>query len=214
MKSILSFPCLMCLLILSSACGPRSPEREAAHVVSDEPAEAPPRRIFSGPAVSYLLSDASELNFTGHKVGGTQKGTFLFFDGTLTLQDDDPESLHIEVNFPMESIMTDDPGLAPVLLSERFFNAGVHPEGRFVSRQVAHNGDGYTVTGDLTLNGVTKTLSFPAAIELGENALSLNAGFQVDRQWWNLTWGGVGEYVMRDRVDIDINARAVRSDEG
>lgn len=200
---------MMCLAIIVAGCG-KPPEKTAATLVESQPAAvsepAPPPQ---GPAKSYKLADDTQLNFTGYKVTGKKEGSFFQFEGGVTIHDDNLETARMELTIFMEAMITDDDTLTEVLLSDKFFNVKVHPDGRFVSTGVRKTDDGFIITGDLTLNGVTKTLEFPATMTLTNNEWRMNTDFQADRQWWNLTYKGLGEHVMLDRVDIQVIARAI-----
>lgn len=199
-------------LVLLSACG-KAPERPAATLVQ-EPIAAPTAATSPAPAPAgemrvYKLADDTQLNFKGYKVTGTKDGSFFQFEGRVTVRGEDLTTAEMELTIYMEALMTEDDTLTKVLISDKFFNVEKYPEGRFVSSGVRKADHGFMVTGDLTINGVTKTIEFPATMTLADGEWRMNSDFQADRQWWNLTYKGLGEHVMLDRVDIQVIARAV-----
>lgn len=199
---------ILSLAIIVAGCG-KPPEKTAATLVETKPALSEPAPPPQGLAKTYKLADDTQLNFTGYKVTGKKEGSFFQFEGEVTIHGDDLETARMELTIFMEAMITDDDTLTEVLLSDKFFNVKVHPDGRFVSTGVRKSDNGFIITGDLTLNGVTKTLEFPATMILSNGEWRMNTDFQADRQWWNLTYKGLGEHVMLDRVDIQVAARAV-----
>ncbi len=195
----------------------KPPERPEAALVDTEPAppaveqtetETNESKEPLPPATVYTLTDETELNFTGYKVTGSQQGSFLFYEGTVSVNGDDLETAQMEVTIFTEGLFTEDEFLKKILLSELFFNVAVYPEAEFVSTKVVRADDGYTITGNLTLNGVTRTISFPATMSIDDEHWHMETAFRADRQWWDLTYKGFGEHVMRDRVDIEVKAFA------
>ncbi len=47
----------------------------------------------------------------------------------------------------------------------------------------------HMITGNLTMRGVTKSVSFPASVSLSEGSVSAVANFNIDRTAWNLSYG-------------------------
>ena len=58
----------------------------------------------------------------------------------------------------------------------------------------------YDVTGNLTLHGVTKGVTFPAEITVDGDTLSTTAEFTINRTDWNITYKGVADDLIRDSV--------------
>ena len=68
--------------------------------------------------------------------------------------------------------------------------------------------DGYEVTGDLTLHGVTKTISFPAVISLDGDTLSTKSEFYINRKDFNIVYPGKPDDLIRDEVVIKFDLKA------
>ena len=47
----------------------------------------------------------------------------------------------------------------------------------------------HMITGNLTMRGVTKSVSFPATVTLAEGGVTATANFNIDRTAWNLSYG-------------------------
>jgi len=95
-------------------------------------------------------------------------GTFKDFDGSFTFDPKDPAADKVKVTINTDSIDTNHAERDKHLRSADFLNVAAHPQATFVSTKVTPTGEGTAdVTGDLTLNGVTKPVVIKAHF-LGE----------------------------------------------
>jgi polyisoprenoid-binding protein YceI len=136
-----------------------------------------------------LTGDNTKIEFTGAKTGKKHEGGFKTLTGTATVNGNDPTSVKVEVEIDMTSTYTDTEKLTNHLKSPDFFSVKTYPKSKFVSTKVEKAKDGYTVTGDLTLNGKTKTISFPAKITAKDGELTVNADFPINRHDWGVSYG-------------------------
>jgi len=114
-------------------------------------------------------------------------GEFAKFAGTLTKTDAGVKSINVEIDTP--SVTTDIEKLTNHLKSPDFFNVNEHPKATFKSTKIEPAGDGQvTITGDLTLLGNTKSITFPATVSV-EDPFSLKAEFQIDRTQFGMDYG-------------------------
>ena len=78
-----------------------------------------------------------------------------------------------------------------------------HPEASFESTSIEPAAEGgFTVSGNLTLHGVTKGVSFPATIEIAESGVRAQAEFFVMRFDFGLEYPGRPDDLIRDEVVI------------
>lgn len=95
------------------------------------------------------------------------KGTFKSFDGTIKYDAAKPEDTAINVTIQVDSIDTDNEGRDKHLKTADFFDAEKYPTIVFKSTKVVDHKDGtMTVTGDLTMHGITKAVDLEVT-ELG-----------------------------------------------
>ncbi|ELX8378551.1 YceI family protein [Providencia vermicola] len=94
-------------------------------------------------------------------------GSFKDFDGSFTYDAKDPSKDKVEVTIKTGSIDTNHAERDKHLRSGDFLNASKYPEAKFVSTEVKKEGDVYKITGDFTLNGVTKPITLDAKL-MGE----------------------------------------------
>ncbi|KOV69174.1 YceI family protein [Streptomyces sp. MMG1121] len=97
------------------------------------------------------------------------------------------------------------------LRSADFFDAGNHPEITFAARGVDRLDDnGVRVTGQLTVRGVSKPLSFTARLTgASAEALALDAEFTVDRAQFGIGWNQLG--MMRGLTTVTAGLRFTRT---
>ena len=131
----------------------------------------------------------TKVKFVGSKKEGKHDGGFDKVSGTATAGKE-ATSLKLEVEIDVTSLYTDEKKLTAHLLSPDFFDARKHPTAKFVSSKVEKSDDGYKVTGELTMLGKTKSVSFPARIAVQEGKVSLTSGtFTIKRSEWGMTFG-------------------------
>jgi len=90
-------------------------------------------------------------------------GRFNEVDGTIEYDAANPSASKVSVTIKAGSVNTNHAKRDAHLKSPDFFNTGEFPEITFVSTKVAPGTDGSAkVTGDLTMNGVTKSVTLDA----------------------------------------------------
>ena len=154
-----------------------------------------------------ITPDTSKIEWTGSKVTGKHDGGFKEFSGQINLVDNNPEKSSVTVDIKTDSLYTDDEDLVDHLKSSDFFDAVKNPRCRFQSHSIVKKGDMYEVSGDLTMHGVTKRISFPAKIEVGDT-VKVKADFSINRFDFDMKYPGKADNLIRKEVVIrlDINA--------
>jgi polyisoprenoid-binding protein YceI len=117
----------------------------------------------------------SSINFVGSKVTGFHNGGFRKFSGELRTVNGKLVEEGNKVVIDMDSTYADNDRLTGHLKSPDFFNAAQIPTATFVTKSISQQATNTVVTGDLTLHGVTKQISFPADIQVTENSVELAA---------------------------------------
>ena len=109
-------------------------------------------------------------------------GTFKDFDGRFTFDEKDPAADKVDVTINTSSIDTNHAERDKHLRSADFLNTSKNPQATFKSTDVKKEGDELKITGDLTLNGVTKPVTLEAKM-LGEGKDpwgGYRAGFEAE----------------------------------
>jgi polyisoprenoid-binding protein YceI len=163
-----------------------------------------PRSESSADAVVLAVDPTrSSIEFTGSKVTGKHEGGFDDFAGSIELVDDDPTASRVWIEIDTTSLWADDDRLTKHLKSPDFFEVETYPQATFESTTIEQSEDGYVVTGNLDLHGVTKSISFPAAIEVGiDGTVSAQAEFFIQRFDFAIVYPGKPDDLIRDEVVI------------
>lgn len=118
---------------------------------------------------------------------GTFRGSFDEYDASLV-------DGRLEGTAKVASVRVDDENLAGHLQTPDFFDAERFPELRFVSSEIARDGDRITVSGDLTLRGVTKpveitgTVTGPLENAYGQQRIGFDVETTVNRHDYGIDW--------------------------
>lgn len=150
----------------------------------------------------------SKIAWKGSKVTRTHDGGFRAFSGEVGLVDDDPTKSSVHVEIQADSIFADDPKLTEHLKSPDFFDVNQFPTASFHSTSIAKAGEGYEVTGDLTMHGVTKTVTFPAQITTTADGVNARAEFAINRKDWGIVYPGMANDLIRDEVVMILDIQA------
>lgn len=113
-------------------------------------------------------SHAKIIFSTSHFGFSTYYGLFKDFDAKLNFDAKDPAKSTLAVTIDMNSVETTNPKLNEHLKSEDFFNAAKFPTATFKATKITITGKTTgTITGDLTLHGVTKPVTLDATFNGG-----------------------------------------------
>jgi polyisoprenoid-binding protein YceI len=146
------------------------------------------------------------------------RGTFRDFSGNVNWDKAKPENSTVEFRLKTASVDTGVEQRDTHLRSDEFFWAEKHPDIVFKSTKiVAKSATAFVVTGDLTIRGVTRSVTLPVTI-LGEQKDpwgNVKAGFEtsttLNRKDYGLTWNKAleaGGMLVGDEVEIQINIEA------
>ncbi len=179
--------------------------------------EAPAPKAAEKPAAGHeplpISHEQSKVQFVGAKVTGAHDGRFERFSGTIHLNPQQFDASRIEVDIDMNSLWSDSDRLTGHLKSDDFFAVEKHPTARFVSTAIkpgAEGGKTHTVTGNLTLRGVTREVSFPAEIDVTDEALRAKAEFSLPRKQFGIAYEGKQDDLIRDDVLVRLDVTAPR----
>lgn len=146
----------------------------------------------------------SAVEFTGSKVTGKHDGGFKEFKGMIDLVDGNVEKSRVLVDIKTDSVFSDDNGLTDHLKNADFFEVEKFPRASFKSTKIeadkAKGTDAFTVTGELTLRGVTKSITFPAKITVADKNVTVSAEFSINRKDFGIEYSGKADNLIRDDV--------------
>jgi len=194
------------------------PAKNKAKAVSSEAVSASPQSASPGAAqgtVAYAFDQqSSKVSWTGSKVTGKHDGGFGTFKGTITVVDGAPEKSKVDVDIDAASITSDTEKLTTHLKSPDFFDVQKHPKATFVSTAVKQGGDkgaSHTITGNLTIKGISKSITFPANVVVSGDQVSVDAEFAINRREYDLNYAGMPNDLIRDDVVIKLAIKAART---
>ena len=177
------------------------------------PAPATPATAPKGEALT-ISAENSKVEFTGSKVTGKHDGGFKQFSGAIDLVNNKVEESSVYVDIDATSVFTDADKLTEHLKSGDFFEVEKFPKASFRSTTIeadtTKGAGSYLVTGDLTLHGVTKSVSFPAEIKISAEDVSVSSEFAINRKEFGIVYAGKADDLIRDDVVIRLNLRTPR----
>ncbi len=162
----------------------------------------------------------SEVQFkVKHLVISTVTGKFKSFEGAIDSENEDFDGAEASFSLDVASIDTNVTDRDNHLKSDDFFAAAKYPKLLFNGVLAKTGEDTYTLTGPLTIKGITKEVSLSA--ELGGVAVDgygqTKAGFEINgvinRKDFGLTWSMVteaGGVVVADEVKLHLNIQVVK----
>ena len=161
----------------------------------------------------------SSVEFSVKHLGiATVKGQFTEFEGTLDVT---PEGASATGTVKVASVDTREAQRDGHLRSPDFFDAENFPEITFKSTSFgAIDDDEFDVTGDLTIHGVTRSVTLKAAFEGAETdhegnpRVGLSAATTISRGDFGMTFNmalGSGNVVVSDKVKIQVDISAVKA---
>lgn len=143
-------------------------------------------------------------------------GRFNQIKGTIVWADDDLANSSIELEIPVGSVDSNNEGRDKHLKGPDFFNATQFPVMGFKSSAIKREGEGYAISGTLSLHGVEKQITVQA-IKVGEGdrgpRFGYRAGwetvFTLKRSDYGMSWG-VDNKALGDEVRITIALEGLR----
>jgi polyisoprenoid-binding protein YceI len=153
-----------------------------------------------------------------HLVVSDVEGTFKKWSGKALLDEANLTKSSVEFSADVASIDTAEAKRDEHLKSPEFFDAAKFPQLTFKSTKITKGGKGYKLTGDLTIHGVTKSVTLDATVSApvknpwGKLVRAAKITGKIKRSDYGLTWnkaletGGVlvGEEVTLD-VKLELN---------
>ncbi|MFN3823096.1 MAG: YceI family protein [Pseudorhodobacter sp.] len=160
----------------------------------------------------------SQIVFSYDHLGySTTWGMFSGFEGQISFDQADPAASSVSVAFPVRSMLTGWEGRFQHFMSPDFFDAADDELVSFTSTGIEVTGEtAAKITGDLTLNGVTKPVVLDAVMnQIGDHPMESKpwAGFSatttVLRSDFNL--GAFAPFIS-DEVQVQLSIEATKAE--
>lgn len=196
-------------LMFFAACN--DPAADKSRAVTGEAAKASPQNVTGQ---KYVINPQnSKIEFVGSKVTGSHNGSFQKFSGEIHY-DGTPEKSHVTITIDASSINADDPKLTEHLKTPDFFDVAKFPQAKFESTEIKPGGDRgatHTITGNLTMHGVTKSVTFPATIAVNADVANVDSNFSINRKDFGINYAGAADNLIRDEVVMKLTIRATKA---
>lgn len=167
-----------------------------------KPADATAKTFAFGP-------ESSTIDFIGSKVTGSHSGGFRKFAGEFTVVNGQLAGTGNKVVIDTTSVWSDNDRLTGHLKSPDFFNVAQFPTAVFESTAVEQKAGGdATVTGNLTLHGVTKQISFTAKVNTSADQVTVVSEFFINRNDFEMKYPGKADDLIRPQVVLKLNVKA------
>jgi polyisoprenoid-binding protein YceI len=202
---------LIAISVLASACADPAADKPRA-ATAGAAAEAGYTKP-SGAETLAISPEGSKVEFVGAKVTASHNGAFNQFSGAIDFVAGRPETSRVTLEIDMNSVVTDNERLTGHLKSPDFFDTEKFPKATFVSTEikpVGADGATHTITGNLDLHGVKKSVTFPARLELTPQAVAVTSEFAINRKEFGILYPGKADDLIRDDVLIKLAIKAPR----
>ena len=170
-------------------------------------------------AEKYMLDAShSQIVFSYDHLGfSTTWGMFSGFEGEIMFDQANPAASSVSVSMPVKSMLTGWEGRFQHFMSKDFFDAADDEMVSFASTGIELTGESTAkITGDLTLNGVTKLVVLDAVLnKTGDHPMANKpwAGFSATTSVLRSDFGlGMFAPYVSDEVAIQISIEAMKAE--
>jgi polyisoprenoid-binding protein YceI len=200
------------ILVTLAACAEDPGKDKAAATVHDAPAgtEKVVEKVAepAGPSETWKIDAASsKLDLVGAKV--TAQHPITVKEYTADIDVAGTKVTAIRYTATMKSVVSDDEHLTEHLLGPDFFDTEKFPTSTFVSTEIKDGSDAagftHTVTGDMTIRGKTKRISFPAKVEVKDGQATASSEFSINRKDFDIVYPGKPDNLIQDNVLFTIS---------
>jgi len=155
-----------------------------------------------------------------HAMVTTVRGSFKEFEGTAHIDVATPANSKVSLTIDASSIDTGNKDRDGHLVSGDFFESAANPNITFASTDVAFDGEEWTITGDLTIKGITKpvTIAFEqtgsAKDPFGNTRVGFEGAATILRADWGLTFNApleTGGVLISDKIKLEFDVSAIKN---
>ena len=178
---------------------------------------------FSELTGTYTIDVAhSRIGFVArHAMVTKVRGAFNDFEGTATIDGDNPENSSASVTLQVASIDTRQPQRDEHLRTNDFLDAAQYPTITFTSTAIKHvGGNDFEVSGDLTIKDVTKQITIPLELQgtatdpMGNKRVGFEGATQINRSDYGVTYNAAletGGVLVSDKITLEFEISAIKN---
>jgi polyisoprenoid-binding protein YceI len=174
--------------------------------------------VLPAPGTWEIDPGHADVAFVGRHLMFTKvRGRFTGVRGAITVAEDMDDSV-VEVTIDMTTVETGNHARDEHLRSVELFDVDNHPVATFRSTRVEWHGNGGTVTGDLTIHGVTRQVPLEVSFDgyvrdpWGADRAVFSARTGVNREDFGITWNvalETGGVLVSKEIQIEIDLESV-----
>lgn len=160
----------------------------------------------------------TEISFTVRHLMSKVRGVFHDFEGHIVVAENPLES-SAQATVQLASVDTGTAQRDDHLRSSEFFDVATKPVMTFACAGLRPDDDGFAVTGDLTVNGITRPIEL--AVEVlgvetdgyGRTVVGLEATGELNRKDYGIDWNmplDGGRFLVGDKVNLALTVQATK----
>lgn len=156
------------------------------------------------PTDHFVVGDGHSIDFNSKD----PSGSFKQMGGDIDFDENNLESCKFNLNIEVASISTGNGMQNKKAQTEEWFDAKKFPQIKFKSMKVEKKGESFNITGELTIKGVTKTVTIPAAVSSSGDRLLFKGNFSVNRMDYKV---GKKSATVSDVMKINFSVPALKN---
>ncbi len=210
-KTFRSLLLIVIITTLTISCKEKAKEAETSEI--EEVAESKVE------AVTYIADiEASLIEWTGFKPGGSHNGTINLSTGTVSISDNSIESGSFEADMTSITVLdipADKKGNADLvghLKNNDFFDVENHSNATFEVTGISEAEGKTMLSGNLTIKGISQNITFPVSLTTAGDKMTLTSeAFTIDRTKWDIKYksksifGDLGDKFINDDIELKVN---------
>jgi polyisoprenoid-binding protein YceI len=153
------------------------------------------------------VEQSSALKFTVKNLGFGVDGTFSGFEGNINFDPQNVAGSSFDITINASTVNTDNSLRDEHLRGDNYFDVKDYPKIRLVSGKVAvlNKSGMYQLTGELTMKGKVKPVSFPFSATPTADGYAFKGSFKINRKDFGI--GGASTIADELEVNISVTAR-------
>lgn len=151
------------------------------------------------------VDDKSAVKFTIKNFGISTGGSFKGLEGDIVFDKANPEKAAFAISISSATVNTDNDARDSHLRKEEYFDAANFPKISFKSEKVSARGSNFTVTGQLSIKGTTRTVAIPFKATPSGDGFLFEGSFQLNRRDYKV---GGNSLVLGDNVTVSLSVQA------
>ncbi|WP_207514521.1 YceI family protein [Longitalea luteola] len=150
-------------------------------------------------AQKWTISDKYSIKFSSNDVAGI----FKTFTGNILFDEANLAASKFDVSIDVNSINTGNGLQNKHAKGAEWFDAAKFPAIKYTSKKIVKAGNGYQVTGDLQIKGITKEYTIPFTFKKAGAGATFNGSFTVNRSDFKIGKPG-GDVAEQIKIDVAV----------